>query len=110
MVMELMVDAKSLRQQSLTAQDEIHSQPSAPVRQSNYERAQFAAMDNMGLEDGDDALQYALMLSMDEQSEVSMSSETGAGTSSSNPNGDAADAELQEMLEMIRIAEEQEQS
>jgi len=108
MVMELMVDAKSLRQQSLTAQDEIHSQPSAPVRQSNYERAQFAAMDNMGLEDGDDALQYALMLSMDEQSEVSMSSETGAGTSSSNPNGDAADAELQEMLEMIRIAEEQE--
>lgn len=110
MVMELIVDAKSLRQQSLTAQDEIHSQPSAPVRQSNYERAQFAAMDNMGLEDGDDALQYALMLSMDEQSEVSMSSETGAGNSSSIPNGDAAEAELQEMLEMIRIAEEQEQS
>ena len=110
MVTELMIDAKSLRQQSLTAQDEIHSQPSAPVRQSNYERAQFAAMDNMGLEDGDDALQYALMLSMDEQSEVSMSSETGAGTGSSTHNGDAAEAELQEMLEMIRIAEEQEQS
>jgi hypothetical protein len=103
-----MVDVKSLRQQSLTAQDEIHSQPSAPIRQSNYERAQFAAMDNMGLEDGDDALQYALMLSMDEQSEVLVSSDTGAGASSSTRNGDAADAELQEMLEMIRIAEENE--
>lgn len=70
-------------------------------------------MDNMGLEDGDDALQYALMLSMDEQeheySEISPShTGTGAGSVSESNAGDDADAELQEMLEMIRVAEERE--
>lgn len=107
--MKLMVDAKSLRQQSLDTQDEIRQ--TTPIRTSNYERAQFAAMDNMGLEDGDDALQYALMLSMDEQehSEISPShTGTGAGSVSESNGGADADAELQEMLEMIRVAEEQE--
>lgn len=107
--MKLMIDAKALRQQSLDTQDEIRQ--TTPIRQSNYERAQFAAMDNMGLEDGDDALQYALMLSMDEQeqeySEISPSDlRTGAGSVSETDAG--ADAELQEMLEMIRVAEERE--
>lgn len=106
---ELMIDAKSLRQQSLDTQDEIRQ--TTPIRTSNYERAQFAAMDNMGLVDGDDALQYALMLSMDEQdhSEISPSEgHTGAGNSSETNAGVDADAELQEMLEMIRVAEERE--
>jgi hypothetical protein len=104
-----MIDAKSLRQQSLDTQDEIRQ--TTPIRTSNYERAQFAAMDNMGLEDGDDALQYALMLSMDEQeqSEISPShTGTGAGSVSESNAGADADAELQEMLEMIRVAEERE--
>lgn len=106
-----MVDAKSLRQQSLDTQDEIRQ--TTPLRQSNIERAQFAAMDNMGLEDGDDALQYALMLSMDEQASDFSPSEqnTGAGSlHGDDTRSDAADAdaELQEMLEMIRIAEERE--
>ena len=109
--MGLMIDAKSLRQQSLDTQDEIRQ--TTPIRTSNYERAQFAAMDNMGLEDGDDALQYALMLSMDEQEqeypEISPShTGTGAGSVSESNAGADADAELQEMLEMIRVAEEQE--
>lgn len=61
-------------------------------------------MDNMGLEDGDDALQYALMLSMDEQASEISACETGSGMQ----DCDEADAELQEMLEMIRVAEEKE--
>jgi hypothetical protein len=61
-------------------------------------------MDNMGLEDGEDALQYALMLSMDEQTPETSVADSGAGIST----GDDADAELQEMLEMIRLAEERE--
>lgn len=104
-----MVDAKSLRQQSLDTQDEIRQ--TTPLRQSNIERAQFAAMDNMGLEDGDDALQYALMLSMDEQASDFSPSERNTGAGSlygDDTQPDAADAELQEMLEMIRIAEERE--
>jgi hypothetical protein len=108
---KLMIDVKSLRQQSLDTQDEIRQ--TTPIRTSNYERAQFAAMDNMGLEDGDDALQYALMLSMDEQeqeqSEIYPSdSSTGAGSPVGDQSEAAADAELQEMLEMIRVAEERE--
>jgi hypothetical protein len=68
-------------------------------------------MDNMGLEDGDDALQYALMLSMEEQSldaEEQMLGASGSGNGAAN--GEDADAELQEMLEMIRVAEERERA
>jgi hypothetical protein len=80
-------------------------------------------MDNMGLEDGDDALQYALMLSMDEQSSAasidpayqapSTGSGIGSGTGTGSHHGeypDDAEAELQEMLEMIRVAEERERA
>jgi hypothetical protein len=82
-------------------------------------------MDNMGLEDGDDALQYALMLSMDEQQQGSAASadaayqapSTGSGIGSGTGTGshhgeipDDAEAELQEMLEMIRVAEERERA
>lgn len=74
-------------------------------------------MDNLGLEDGDDALQYALMLSMDERERGSTSTSSltiddyqpvvGAEVDA-NDTGDHADIELQEMLEEIRLAEERE--
>lgn len=78
-------------------------------------------MDNLGLEDGDDALQYALMLSMDEREQGSTiddgyqpvvgadigTSVTGDNVSVSGDNPDD-DTELQEMLEEIRLAEERE--
>lgn len=98
----------------METQAEIRSSTAQPVRQSNYERAQFAAMDDLGLDDGDDALQYALMLSMDEQ--ATGDSVPGLGEPSIHQGhndvdagvGTGADAELQEMLEMIRVAEEEE--
>lgn len=73
-------------------------------------------MDNMGLEDGDDALQYALMLSMDERSSsASMDAQSqGPGSGAGMQVGEGAEAdaeaELQEMLEMIRVAEERERA
>lgn len=68
-------------------------------------------MDNMGLEDGDDALQYALMLSMEEQSLDAEEQMLGAsGSGNGVANGEDPDAELQEMLEMIRVAEERERA
>lgn len=68
-------------------------------------------MDDLGLEDGDDALQYALMLSMDEgaqNGDHQDSSVTGAFDANRSSDADVDDAELQEMLEMIRLAEERE--
>ncbi len=35
--------------------------------QAKNERQHLAALEDLGLEDGDEALQYALMLSMEEQ-------------------------------------------
>lgn len=104
------IDKKSLRKETIDTQDEIRSTPVPPVRQSNHERAQFAAMDDLGLEDGDDALQYALMLSMDgDTSEYGdLVPASGAEFDAGEGGGDGEDAELQEMLEMIRIAEERE--
>lgn len=103
-----------MKQESLDTQAEIRFSPAPTTRSSNYERAQFAAMDNLGLEDGDDALQYALMLSMDQDAPANdgfedvsaFGADTGTGGSESIADGD--DAELQEMLEMIRLAEERE--
>lgn len=75
-------------------------------------------MDNLGLEDGDDALQYALMLSMEDQEipldnyeeyQPVIGAESDA-TGDHDESGDNADTELQEMLEEIRLAEERERA
>lgn len=69
-------------------------------------------MDDLGLEDGDDALQYALMLSMDDREVDNEQYPPAIGADVDAHEivvGDEADdTELREMLEMIRVSEERE--
>lgn len=131
----LTIDMKHIQREAVASHEEIQSHNAATRLSSQHERQQFAAMDDLGLEDGDDALQYALMLSLDEQAQSSSSASTPREhTQSSNQRddpevlvdgarsvargGDAVAAveayrreeeqELREMLEMIRVAEERE--
>jgi hypothetical protein len=126
---------KTIRRDANDSHAEIRVENTATRVPAQYERQQFAAMDDLGLEDGDDALQYALMLSMEEPSpaesdyelyegETPVSVSTRSREGSSSMQGSEVDheaiaavaehrrreeEELQEMLEMIRVAEEREQ-
>lgn len=60
---------RSLNEDAAVEQQVMKQYPRSATRtgaQSHSERGQLAAMEDLGLEDGDDALQYALMLSMEE--------------------------------------------
>ncbi|WVQ95174.1 hypothetical protein IAU59_002268 [Kwoniella sp. CBS 9459] len=64
-------DMKVIHRAAVEDLPELNASPSVwarpKVQSSRHEANEIQAMDEMGLEDGEDALQYALMLSMDEQ-------------------------------------------
>lgn len=120
---------KTIRRDAHASHAEIQDENEATRVPARYERQQSAAMDDLGLADGDDALQYALMLSMEEASPADSDPERYTANigdidrmPSRSHDGVDRDAiaavaehrrreeeELQEMLEMIRVAEEEEQ-
>ncbi|OCF32653.1 hypothetical protein I316_05574 [Kwoniella heveanensis BCC8398] len=167
------LDMKAIHQAAVDDLPEINPSPSAwarpRVQSSRHEANEIQAMEEMGLENGEDALQYALMLSMEEQGQGSSShplesewdipteeadvtdisttqssardesrsisyastistASTEIATRDEGENDDGMDAETREairqveafkrqeedelgrMLEMIRLAEEQERS
>lgn len=62
-------DMRSLNEDAAVEQQVMKQYPNSATRtraQNHSERGQLAAMEDLGLEDGDDALQYALMLSMED--------------------------------------------
>ena len=108
------VDMRSVREDTADSYSEFQT-PSRPPR-TIHERQQFAAMDNLGLEDGDDALQYALMLSIDDQggpSEILDDDEpyevddspasTPARSESSTPFGTSFDSRASTPLESFLV-------
>ena len=131
------LDLRSLHEDAASTKEEMREmrENAAPIRlETNSERQQREVMDDLGLEDGDDALQYALMLSMDQQSgvpdahiegeELDMSQAAGdggregegeAGVEASEEEDQAVraveefkkkeDKEMRQVLEMVRRAE-----
>ncbi|ORY21364.1 hypothetical protein BCR39DRAFT_63906 [Naematelia encephala] len=91
----------------------------APHTPSRSERQHLAAMDQLGLEDADDALQYALMLSMEQDSASASGGNEGESASMMNDDVDVDQAvraveefkqreadELRAAMELIRQSEE----
>ena len=108
---------KSLHRDAVDSHQEIQEENAATRVASRQERQHIAAMEDLGLEDGEEALQYALMLSMEAQTGEG---ETGGDQGDEVGTDEAADAvraveafqraeddEVREVLDMIRRGEDE---
>lgn len=142
-------DLRDLERDTLDSHYEIQAENDF-IREHTLEEAHIAAMEGLGLADGDAALEYALMLSQREadepapdadasfdeagmsddeaaairaveafersqaagegQSQTRASAAAGGVPTPSNPAGGEDPEDLEEILEMIRLAEERERS
>ncbi|KAK4689613.1 hypothetical protein P7C73_g477, partial [Tremellales sp. Uapishka_1] len=106
---------KALHQHAVDSHNEIQEYNNATKTPSKAERQHRQAMEDLGFEDGDDALQYALMISQQEQEDA------GKHAGHDRERAEEMDAvraveraqqqeaeEIREMLEMIRMAEQRE--
>ncbi|WVF67598.1 hypothetical protein IAT40_002356 [Kwoniella sp. CBS 6097] len=84
------MDMKAIHQAAVDDLPELNSSPSAwarpKVQSSRHEANEIQAMEEMGLEDGEDALQYALMLSMEEQGQGSSRHPAGSEWETAPPD------------------------
>ena len=106
---------KSLHQDAADLHSEIRDHNAATRVPSRHERQHIAAMEDLGLEDGDDAVQYALMLSMEEQ-QARPSCDEGEERAEDDDEAEAVrtveafrraeEDEMREMMAMISRAEE----
>lgn len=95
---------KSLNQDATLSHQEIQAHNANTRVQSHTERQQLAAMEDLGLEDGDDALQYALMLSVEDGDP-----EEDEAVKAVADFQRSEDDDLQRVLEMIRRSEDGEE-
>ncbi|KAL7419845.1 hypothetical protein Q5752_005761 [Cryptotrichosporon argae] len=84
------VDMRALHQDAAETETAMRAEAAA-LTPTRAERQQAAAMDDLGLEDGDDALQYALMLSRDEAERAPGGAGEDYGPTVFDHHGDARD-------------------
>ena len=106
---------KSLHRDAEASHQEIQEENAASRVVSQQERRHIAAMEDLGLEDGEEALQYALMLSMEakpgeEEISAEQSDEMGADGAADAVRAveafqRAEEDEAREVLDMIRREE-----
>ena len=97
------IDRKSLHQDASDSHHDIREHNAATRVPSQQERQHLEAMEYLGLEDGDDAVQYALMLSMEEHGR---SSTYGEDVEFVNATDD--EVEALRAVEVAKRAEEEE--
>ncbi|WOO78378.1 uncharacterized protein LOC62_02G001926 [Vanrija pseudolonga] len=116
------LDLRDLHQETVDSHHEIQEENTATRVHSTHERAHLAAMEDLGLADGDAALQYALMISQQEADGVQQTvPEPTTADEDEVMSDDEADAiraveqfkqaeedDLAAILEQIRLAEERE--
>ena len=101
---------RAVHEDAVQSHAEIRDLNQATRVQTNQERQQRLAMDDLGLEDGDDAVQYAMMLSMERDGHTPDGEEVDPEAAEAVRAVEAFQrAEVDEMsriLEAIRLAEE----
>jgi hypothetical protein len=120
---DVLVDLKAVQHEATESHLEIQESNEARRVTTGVERLHMAAMEDLGLEDGDQALEYALALSMGEGG--ADGNEGGVGGNFREVRDQdrveedeavkaveayrkAEEEEMRVMLEMIRLAEERE--
>lgn len=117
------IDLRDLHQETVDSHHEIQEENTATRVHSTHERAHLAAMEDLGLADGDAALQYALMISQQEadgaqqqpvpepttaDEEEVMSDDEADAIRAVEQFKQAEEDDLAAILEQIRLAEERE--
>ncbi|WVR09372.1 hypothetical protein IAU60_006439 [Kwoniella sp. DSM 27419] len=107
-------ELEGIHQAAVAEHDELAQTPTRRPRVNGHEANEIQAMEEMGLEDGEDALQYAMLLSMEgagleghdgSREETAVDAETREAIRQVEAFQRQEEAELEGMLEMIRLAE-----